>query len=297
MWAAMRIDLHAHSDRSDGTMSPAELVRNAADAGLDVVAITDHDCFDGWDEATATARDVGIGLVRGVEISCRHAGQSVHLLGYLPDPTYPPLVEELDRVLDGRNARLPLILDRLHDLGIDIEESDVAKVSTDAAASGRPHVADALIELGVVQHRDEAFARFLGPSAPAYVDRYAADLRQMIDLVRRAGGVSVVAHPWARGYDHSALSHDGFAALQEAGLAGIEVDHEDHEPDEREALRGIASELGLVATGSSDFHGAGKFGHELGCNTTPPEQLERLLDLARAAAAASGRTTPEPVMA
>ena len=224
----VRIDLHTHSDRSDGTLSPTELVRHAADAGLDVVAITDHDCFVGWQEAERAAAELSVTLVRGIEISCRYAGEGVHLLGYLPDPSYPPLVEELDRILAGRNSRLPAILERLRGLGIDIDIRDVRRVAGDAAAMGRPHVADALVEKGVVANRDEAFARFLGPGGPAYVDRYATELTEMIGLVTDAGGVAVVAHPWAGRHDSSALDAAGFADLKAAGLAGIEVDHQDH---------------------------------------------------------------------
>ncbi len=290
----MRIDLHTHSDRSDGTMSPTELVRHAATAGIDVLAITDHDCFEGWDEAAEAAAEAGVSLVRGIEISCRYDGQSVHLLGYLPDPTYPPLVKELQRVLDGRNSRLPAILEKLRGLGIDIDAADVRKVSPDAAASGRPHVADALVELGVVRDRDEAFARFLGPRGPAYVDRYAADLPSMVAMMRAAGGVTVVAHPWGR-YRHDALSREGFAALREAGLSGVEVDHQDHDETTRKELRDLARDLDLVVTGSSDFHGAGKVGHELACNTTDPDQYARLLELASAASDAAGRATPQVV--
>ena len=288
----MRIDLHAHSDRSDGTDSPAELVRHAHDRGIDVLAITDHDTTEGWQEAADVAERCGVALVRGIEISARHGGDSVHLLAYLPDPTHPGLVAELARVLDGRNSRLPAILAKLRGLGIDIDVDDVRRLAGETAATGRPHVADALVEKGVVADRDEAFARFLGPRGPAYVDRYAADLVTMIRLVTDAGGVTVVAHPWARRYTHRSLDRDGLAALREAGLAGIEVDHQDHPPETREQLRGLARELDLVATGSSDYHGDGKVAHDLGCNTTAPEQLERLLALASASAAASGRATP-----
>jgi predicted metal-dependent phosphoesterase TrpH len=286
----MRIDLHTHSDRSDGTLSPTELVRHAVGAGLDVVALTDHDTFEGWEEARAAARRHGITLVPGLEISCRYAGQSVHLLGYLPDPSYEPLVHELQRVLDGRSSRLPAILERLRSLGIEIDLDDVRSVSSEAAATGRPHVADALVSLGVVTDRDEAFERFLAPGGPAYVDRYAADLPTMVGLVREAGGVSVLAHPWARRYDHSALTGQALAELKAAGLSGVEVDHEDHTQETRRRLRAVATELDLVATGSSDFHGTGKSGFEIGCNTTDPEQFARLMSLAAEAAAAAGRS-------
>lgn len=293
----MRIDLHTHSDRSDGTLSPAEVVARAASLGLDVVALTDHDCFDGWDEAVEAAVDRKVTLVRGVEISCRYAGEGVHLLGYLPDPTYGPLVEELARVLEGRSSRLPAMLRRLQELGMDVTAADVQRVSPDAAATGRPHVADAMIAKGYVKDRGEAFDRYLSAGRPAYVDRYAADLVDMIGLVEDAGGVTVVAHPWAARHDTSALDEAAFARFKAAGLSGIEVDHQDHTPEKRAGLRAIAASLDLVVTGSSDFHGDGKVDHELGVNTTAPEQYHRLMALATDAAVASGRETPRVVVA
>jgi len=291
----VRIDLHSHSDRSDGTQPPAALVRRARERGIDVLGLTDHDTTEGWQAAAEQATRSGVTLVRGIEVSCRFAGYGVHLLAYLPDPTYPPLVAELTRILDGRSARLPATIDRLRGLGIDIDAGEVERLAGDAAALGRPHVADVLVAKGVVADRSEAFERYLGPQGPAYVNRYAADLVTMIGTVAAAGGVSVVAHPWARRHNHDALDAAGLARLKQAGLAGVEVDHEDHDEATRTALRGIAAGLDLVVTGSSDHHGAGKIGHELGCNTTDPGQYERLLDLAAKASAASGRATPLPV--
>ncbi len=291
----MRIDLHTHSDRSDGTDRPAELVRAARAAGLDVLGITDHDTTAGWDEATAAAEEAGLLLVRGIELSCRFAGYGVHLLAYLPDPSYPPLVEEMRQVLDGRNDRLPRLLARLGELGIDLDADDVRRVSGEAAATGRPHVADALVAKGVVRDRAEAFDRFLGPQGPAYVHRYATDLEAMIGTVVDAGGVPVLAHPWASRHDHEALDHAGLERLRDAGLAGVEVDHQDHDQGKRERLRRLAADLDLLVTGSSDYHGTGKTDHELGCNTTAPEQLERLLALAARAAERAERTTPDVV--
>jgi predicted metal-dependent phosphoesterase TrpH len=291
----VRIDLHTHSRASDGTDTPAGLVRAAVDAGLDVVAITDHDTADGWAEAGAAAVELGIELVRGMEISTTHRGRSVHLLAYLPDPTYPPLAGELDRVLSGRASRVPAMLQQLHRHGIEITEDDVRRASDGTAAPGRPHIADALVTLGVVPDRTEAFHRYLGAGKVAYVDRYAAPLEATIRYVTEAGGVAVIAHPWGRGGlgrpDEATL-----AALHEVGLAGIEVDHEDHDPPTRERLRAIARNLGLVATGSSDYHGVGKTDHELGCNTTAPEEYARLMELARAAAAGSDRIVPDLVV-
>lgn len=287
----MRIDLHTHSLASDGTQTPAELVRAAADAGLDVVALTDHDTAAGWAAATAQAEEVGITLVPGMEISTRYGSRGVHLLAYLPDPTHAPLAEELDRILRGRDSRVPAMVDRLRSLGVEITLADVQRASGAATATGRPHVADALIALGAVADRDEAFRLFLSAGRPAYANRYAAPLGETIDLVAAAGGVTVVAHPWGR-HERTTLDEAALAELADRGLAGLEVDHQDHDVATRDRLRSVARNLDLVVTGSSDHHGAGKVGHDLGCNTTDPDDLARLLELADAAAAAAGRPAP-----
>ncbi len=290
----MRIDLHTHSRASDGTQAPGELVRAAVRAGLDALALTDHDTAAGWPEAATVAADEGITLVRGMEISTRHGSRGVHLLAYLPDPTYPPLADELDRILEGRDSRVPAMVDRLRSLDIDITQDDVRRAAGDATATGRPHVADALVTLGVVADRDEAFRLFLSAGRPAYANRYAAPLAETIDLVAAAGGVTVIAHPWGR-HERTSLDEAALASLADRGLSGLEVDHQDHDPETRDRLRSVARNLDLVATGSSDHHGAGKVGHDLGCNTTAPDQFARLLELADAAAVASGRDVPEVV--
>lgn len=283
----MLIDLHSHSTRSDGTDRPAELVRRAHAASVDVLALTDHDTTAGWSEALAAADALGLTLVRGLEISCRLSNAGVHLLAYEPDPEYGPLRSELERVLAGRTARLPATLHQLRELGIDITAADVAKVSANAAATGRPHVADALIQLGVVRTRAEAFDRYLSPGCAAYVDRYAADLVTMLEVIRAAGGVAVVAHPWGRS-SRRVLSSEVLGRLHDAGLAGIEVDHNDHSASDRAELADIADQLGLIRTGASDYHGSGKVGHPLGCNSTAPHQYEALRELARGASRAAG---------
>src|SRR4051794_22976451 len=229
-----------------------------------------------------------------MEISAGLHGRSVHLLAYLPDPTYAPLAEQLGRVLDGRESRVPAMIDRLGRLGIDITVDDVRRAADGTAATGRPHVADALVTLGVVADRSEAFDTYLGAGRPAYVDRYAVPLLAAVRLVREAGGVSVIAHPWGRG-GLDRPDEETLASLHEAGLAGLEVDHEDHGPVARDRLRTIARNLGLVVTGSSDYHGTGKADHDLGCNTTAVEEYERLLELARSAAVRAGRVPPEVV--
>lgn len=275
----MRIDLHTHSSASDGTDTPADLVREAKAAGLDVVALTDHDATSGWAEAAEAADEVGITVVPGLEISTKFRHRGVHLLAYLPDPTHPPLVEALDRILVGRTERTPAIVDALRRHGIEITEDDVRREAGGSVAAGRPHVADALVRLGVSADRTEAFADLLNPGRPGYANRYAAPLEEMIPIVTAAGGVAVIAHPWGRS-GGAVLDEEALAGLRDLGLAGLEVDHQDHDPAARARLRGIAADLDLLVTGSSDHHGLGKIDHDLGVNTTDPEQYERLLSLA-----------------
>lgn len=288
----MRIDLHTHSNVSDGTDRPDELVRRAAAAGLDVVAITDHDTVDGWPAARGAGSAENVLVVPGVEMSTRLRGAGVHLLAYLLDPAYPPLADELARVRDSRANRLSDMTRLLTEAGMPIDVADVLAVAGTASSIGRPHVADALIAKGYVADRAEAFNRLLAEGGPAYVPRYAPAAGDAVRIVREAGGVAVLAHPWGRA-SRRVLSATAIAVLAEDGLAGIEIDHEDHGPADRTALREIASAHGLVVTGSSDYHGTGKVGHALGVNTTDPAEFSRLLALARVAAAAAGRDVPQ----
>ncbi|HEX5996449.1 MAG TPA: PHP domain-containing protein [Jiangellales bacterium] len=274
----MRIDLHTHSSVSDGTDPPEVLVANAAAADLDVIALTDHDTFDGWDAAISAGRDRGVTVVGGVEISTGLRGAAVHLLGYLPDPDFGPLVAELERIRAHRNGRLTAILERLNQIGVPVTRQDVLAVASRASSVGRPHVADALVARGYVANRGEAFDSWLAEGGPAFVPKYAPPTAEMIALVRRAGGVAVLAHPWGRS-SRRVLTPGALEKLARAGLAGLEVDHDDHDRTDREELRALAADLGLIVTGSSDHHGTGKIGHELGRYTTDPEQYERLLDL------------------
>jgi hypothetical protein len=278
----MRIDLHTHSSVSDGTDIPEILVRNAAAAGLDVIALTDHDTFDGWNAAVAAGREHDLTVVGGVEISTGLRGAAVHLLGYLPDPDFGPLVAELARIRAHRNDRLATIIERLNRVGVHITQQDVLAVASRASSLGRPHVADALVARGYVRNRGEAFDNWLAEGGPAFVPKYAPPTAEAIALVRQAGGVAVLAHPWGR-ISRRVLTPRALEELAGAGLAGLEVDHDDHEQADRDELRALAADLGLIVTGSSDHHGTGKIGHALGRYTTAPEQYERLLDL-------SGRT-------
>jgi len=283
----MRIDLHTHSAVSDGTDTPAELVEKARAVGLDVVALTDHDTFDGLDEAAATGEQVGIQFVRGMELSCSRHGSSVHVLAYGADPASTGLAAEMALVRDGRLGRLAGVLAKLAALGVSVSEAEVmAQVGT-SPSIGRPHIADALIEAGHVRDRQEAFDRFLADGGPAHVHRYTIEVERGIDLVHEAGGVAVIAHPWGRGRERLLPASAIQALARDHGLDGIEVDHQDHDADIRRRLHTLADSLGLLATGSSDYHGTGKLDHDLGCNTTDPDVFDeiqrRLADAAPAA--------------
>ena len=272
----MRIDLHTHSSVSDGTDTPAELVHKARAVGLDVVGLTDHDTFDGLDEATAAGERLGIQVARGMELSCSRQGSSVHVLAYGADPASPGLAAEMTRVRDGRLGRLTGVLAKLTALGVPVSEAEVMAQVGDSPSVGRPHIADALITAGYVQDRQEAFDRFLADGGPAHVPRYTIELEHGIDLIHQAGGLAVIAHPWGRGREHllppsvlQTLAHDH-------QLDGIEVDHQDHDAETRRQLRTLADSLGLLPTGSSDYHGTGKLDHDLGCNTTDPEVFNEM---------------------
>lgn len=282
------IDLHTHSRASDGTDAPAAVMARAKEAGLDVVGLTDHDSAAGWDEAAAAAREVGVGLLPGMEISTKLNGAGVHMLAYLPDPAYPPLVDELAKILAGRSGRLAAMLTQLREAGIDITEQEVLTQVGGAPAIGRPHIADVLVAKGVVADRSEAFSEWLNWGRPGYVVRYATPTAAMVEIVTAAGGAAVIAHPWGRG-SRRVLDRTTLASLAELGLAGIEVDHQDHDPDDRQALRRLGEDLDLVVTGSSDYHGDGKVDHDLGCNVTAEAELDRLLSRAEASARRSGR--------
>ncbi|MCX5376033.1 PHP domain-containing protein [Streptomyces sp. NBC_00091] len=264
----MRIDLHAHSTASDGTDTPAELVRNAATAGLDVVALTDHDTVGGYAEAIA-ALPPGLTLVTGAELSCRLDGIGLHMLAYLFDPEEPELARERELVRDDRTPRAQSMVGKLQALGVDVTWEQVARIAGNGSV-GRPHIATAMVELGVVPTVSDAFtADWLADGGRAYAEKHELDPFDAIRLVKAAGGVTVFAHPAAvkRG---ECVPESAIAALAAAGLDGIEVDHMDHDTDTRARLRGLAGDLGLLTTGSSDYHGSRKT-CRLGEYTTDPE--------------------------
>ena len=268
------IDLHTHSNASDGTEPPALVVRQAVRAGLSVVALTDHDTTIGWEEAAGEARRTGIVLVPGIEVSCSRRGRSVHLLAYLPDPEHPGLVGELRRARSSRDTRLDRMVARMAADGIPVSVEAVRAQVEPGATAGRPHIADALVEAGVVVDRREAFDRWLGNDGPYYVGHYAPDPVRAVEVVRAAGGVAVVAHPHSvtRG---RVVSDALLEEMADAGMAGIEVRHRDHTPEAQRHLTDLARALDLFVTGASDYHGEGK-PNRLGENTTEPEVLAEI---------------------
>lgn len=268
------IDLHTHTRCSDGTDSPRDLVNKAIAQGLDVLGITDHDTTSGWEEAIQALRG-GMKLALGAEISClTKDGISVHMLGLLFDPLHIEMQQVLEETRDGRLPRMRKMIEKMREEGMDISLEDVEKAMPDGATMGRPHLADALVAKKIVKSRDEAFVELLHNDSRFYVSHAAPTPADAIALIRRAGGVAVIAHPFAS-HRGQILRADDFSDLVAAGLNGIEIDHRDQNPDERAMLRVIARELDLVETGSSDYHGTGKL-NSLAENCTSKEQWEKL---------------------
>ena len=276
----MVIDLHTHTNFSDGTDTPTELINKALAVGIKVIGLTDHDSIGGWQEATAALRP-GIALVPGAEISCQTTdGISVHILGLLFDSSNTELMNTLEKTRENRYGRMEKIIARINQAGIDISMEDVLEQLSDGATLGRPHLADALVKKGVVASRDEAFAQMLHNNSKYYVAHYSPTPEAAIKLIKAAGGVSVIAHPMAS-HRGRTISLETFGSLIESGLDGIEVDHRDHSPDEKTQLIALARQANLVMTGASDYHGNGKL-NQLGEYTTEPAQWERLESAANA---------------
>jgi len=274
------IDIHTHTTCSDGTDTPRELVNKAIVQGLEILGISDHDTTSGWAEATESLRGT-LKLVLGSEISClTNDGVSVHMLGLLFDPEHKEMQQVLEETRDGRLPRMRKMIEKMRAEGIDISIQDVELAMPAGATMGRPHLADALVAKKIVKSRDEAFVDLLHNESRFYVSHAAPTPVEAISLIRRAGGVAVIAHPFAS-HRGQILNPDDFGELVAAGLNGIEVDHRDQNPDERSMLRAIAYELDLVVTGSSDYHGTGKL-NSLAENHTHREQWEKLESQANA---------------
>jgi predicted metal-dependent phosphoesterase TrpH len=268
------IDLHTHSLASDGTDTPGELINKAHARGITVLGLMDHDTVAGWDEAINYLR-TGMSLVLGSEISCQTLdGTSVHMLGMLFDREDAALAEVLSTTRDNRLTRMNRIIGRLNEAGFEITIEDVLAQLAPGATLGRPHLADALIAKKIVANRDEAFTELLHNNSKYYISHYSPTPEDAIKLVKQAGGVAVIAHPLAslRG---RTVSIDSFKSMVEAGLDGIEISHRDQSEDERQLLREVVEQYGIIATGSSDYHGNGKL-NQLAEFTTTPEDFEAL---------------------
>jgi 3',5'-nucleoside bisphosphate phosphatase len=292
----MLADLHVHSNASDGTDPPAEVMQRAARAGLDAVALTDHDTVAGHAQARQ-ALPASLTLVPGMELSARLDGpsqplrgvpggssprgqQSMHLLAYLFDPDHPELAAETRRIRDDRVLRARAMVERLIGLGVPITWDDVAAIAGSSVV-GRPHIARAMAASGAIASPADAFTPdWIADGGRAYVDRYALDPVRAIGLVRSAGGVAVLAHPRA---DRDLLISDAqIAGLAAAGLAGVEVFHPDQPESEQASLLALTRDLGLIATGGSDDHGS-LTGHRIGSCTAAPDAYEALTSRATGA--------------
>jgi hypothetical protein len=281
----VRADLHSHSTASDGTTPPADVMARAAAAGLDAIALTDHDTTGGH-AAAAAALPPGLTLIPGVELSCRQDGHSVHLLAYLFDPADAELAGEMAAIRSSRLDRARAMVARLDELGSGVTWEQVTRIA-DGGVIGRPHIARALAEAGVVATPAEAFSRdWIGPGGRAHVSRYALDPARAVALVRGAGGVSVLAHPRgeSRGWQ---IPDEVIAGMAAAGLTGIEVDHPQQDRAGRERLRALAADLDLIPSGGSDDHGE-LTGFRIGAETAPGDSAERLIGLATGAVPVGG---------
>jgi len=271
----VRIDLHSHSTASDGTEPPAEVVHRAREAGLDVLALTDHDTLAGH-AAARRALPPGLALVTGMELSCRLDGRSVHLLGYgLDRAEGSELAAEAAAMVEARRGRARRMVDRLRELGVGVTWPQVEALA-EGGVVGRPHVARAMVAAGAIDRPEQAFtSQWIGAGGRAYVSRYALDPVEAIGLIADAGGAAVLAHPGAlsRGWK---IPDEAISRLAGAGLAGLEVWHPEHNEAERSRLGALAASLDLVPTGGSDDHGS-LTGHRLGAATCPPESYERLM--------------------
>jgi predicted metal-dependent phosphoesterase TrpH len=275
----MLIDLHTHTNASDGTDSPTQLIDKAINRGINILALTDHDTTRGWDEAKSALLNhpsqTEMKLVLGSEISCQDDnGISIHMLGLLFNPDHQPLFEVLERTRENRHSRMERIIARLNEAGIDITIDEVNAQRQGDATLGRPHLADALVARGHVASRDEAFAALLHNKSKFYINHYSPSPVETIKLIKAAGGVAIIAHPLASQRGRT-ISMDLFESLIAAGLDGIEVDHRDHSENEKSELLRFAIENELIVTGSSDYHGTGKL-NQLAEYTTHPRQWEAL---------------------
>ena len=267
------IDLHTHSVESDGTNTVAENVALGIERGLEGIAVTDHDTTAGYAEAVAASAGTDLEIVPGIEFSAEHDGASLHVLAYWVDPTNGPLVDELHRLIDTRFRRGELMVEKLRELGYDISFDRVRAIAGDEVIA-RPHIAQAMVEAGIVSQEREAFDRFISDGGIAYVPKHALAPLDALTLIRDAGGICVLAHP-AMWKGNGSVPDELIEEMAAGGMAGLEVDHPDHDEEHRRHYRELATSLDLVPTGASDCHGA-RYDYRLGQETTPRELVEEL---------------------
>lgn len=276
----MKIDLHAHSTHSDGKESVQQVFQFAAEAGLTALALTDHDTTAGWDEARVEAAKHGITFVPGIEVTTKHNEVSVHMLAYLPDPNYLPLVNRLKEVRESRETRIERFVENLQGTYADLTMDGVrANLKEEGKSLGRPHIADALVDLGIFEDRTGAFEGPLHKKSPFFVPSEGLDTIEAVKLIRAAGGVPVMAHPMARSGDElviTQLHRERFIEVIEAGLGGFEVEHREVGEVARKWLTDLAKEFDLVTTGSSDYHGMAGKKNRLGEYTTEEPMLLKI---------------------
>jgi predicted metal-dependent phosphoesterase TrpH len=286
------IDLHAHTTASDGDDRPAELIQQALTAGIDVLALTDHDTMSGLREAADAVAGSGMLLLPGIELSAQVIDEepgsiprSVHLLGYGVDPENVVLAQEMETIRSHRDDRLRLMVEKLA-VDFELTWQEVSDAIAPGATPGRPHIAQVLINKGYFSDTSAAFAGPLRAEGPYHVPHYAPRLHRAVRVIAEAGGVPVLAHPFTDARS-GAIRHDqplervleGYRVFVEAGLAGLEIDHRENSEEGKEVLRAVAAEFSLIVTGSSDYHGTRK-PNQLGENQTDPSQLERILEAA-----------------
>ena len=268
--AGYAIDLHTHSLRSDGALTPAELVKRAAGRGVKIQALSDHDTLAGVAEAVATGRELGVRIIPATELNTESEWGDAHVLGYFIDPADAALEERLRWLRENRGRRIELMVENLNRLGYEVHLARVLEIAQ-GGALGRPHLAQALFEKGYVRTYDEAFDTLIAKHSPAYVARVGLDPFEAVELVRKHGGVPSLAHPGTViGLDEL------LPKLVAVGLAGIEAYYGEHSPEMTARCLERARDLDLVPTGGSDFHGRGEHGADLGGVFVPPETIERL---------------------
>jgi len=271
------IDLHTHSSCSDGTQSPGEVVASAAAAGVSVMALTDHDVIAGWAPAAAAGLQLGLTVVPGLELSTQAGGVSVHMLAYLVDPDHEELTTLMATIRSHRDTRMQRTVELLATDGFPVDYDAIVGFVGKGVTLGRPHIADALVRAGAFEDRNAAFAEVLHGRSQYYVRHWAPHASDAVQVIRAAGGVPIMAHPFAHARGRT-VSVSVIAGLVDAGMAGLEVHHRDHDADAMQQAGALCRDWGLIATGSSDYHGAGK-SNRLAEHTTDPAQLDRILEM------------------